>query len=284
MKRHGVKFLLLCLVALCLTDTASANSAPPDYRVAVKVINGPEELYYLDLLEQSDGKAEIFRREGIDQELLKAMKEASPDGWRPCMMSTSQWEDHFSGDLEGENGFHIFHGWHTPKVFRILIVTKSGESWVSEPMERQVLNSSVTVDWEARTAKLSPKWIAMGIQLLSTLLPTLGIEGLVLLAFGLASRRNWLVFLTVNLATQGTLSFYLSSALVQGGFHMLPYFLVFLFPVELLIAAVEANIYKHWLRGCSRRRAFWYGFAANGSSYVLGWVVVNLVWAGLISL
>ena len=32
------------------------------------------------------------------------------------------------------------------------------------------------------------------------------------------------------------------------------------------------------------RRAFWYGIAANGASYALGWVVVNLVWSGLISL
>lgn len=65
---------------------------------------------------------------------------------------------------------------------------------------------------------------------------------------------------------------------------MLPFFLLFLIPGELVIAVVEANIYRHWFRGRSHRRAFWYGFAANGASYALGWVVVNLVWAGLISL
>lgn len=65
---------------------------------------------------------------------------------------------------------------------------------------------------------------------------------------------------------------------------MLPFFLLFLIPGELVIAVVEANIYRHWFRGRSHRLAFWYGFAANGASYALGWVVVNLVWAGLISL
>lgn len=47
---------------------------------------------------------------------------------------------------------------------------------------------------------------------------------------------------------------------------------------------MEANIYRHKFWGCSGRKAFWYGIAANASSYALGWAAVNLVWAGLISL
>lgn len=284
MKRFGRFFVLCCLFAALLSQTALANSAPPDYRVAVKVVNGPEELYYLDLLEQSDEETEVFEREGMELELLEAMKEAAPDGWRPCTISMTQQGTHFSGDLTGENGLHVFHGWDTPETFRILIVTRSGESWVSEPMEREVLNSSVRVDWKAGTARITPKWISAGIQFLSTLLPTLLIEGLVLIAFGLASKRNLLVFLAVNLVTQGALSAVLAIPLAQGGFRMVPFYLIFLIPAELLIAAIEANIYRHWFRGGTPRRAFWYGFAANGASYATGWVAVNLVWAGLISL
>lgn len=93
-----------------------------------------------------------------------------------------------------------------PREFRVLIVTASGESWISEPLAREILNSSVRVDWEGKTVRITPKWVALGIQFLSTLIPTLVIEGLVLIAFGLASSRNWLVFLVVNLATQGILS------------------------------------------------------------------------------
>ncbi len=282
MKKHGSRFLLLCLTALFLTGTAHANSMPPDYRVAVRVINAPEELYYLDLLKQLDGGRPGPAPEELDPVLLEAMEQAEPEGWLACTLSGMG--DYFRGDMAGENGLHVFHGLDAPKVFRILIVTKSGESWVSEPIEREILNTSVTVDWETHTARLKPKWVAMGVQLFATLLPTLGIEGLVLMAFGLSSKRNWLVFLSVNLVTQGALSLMLSSALVQGSLYMLPFFLIFMIPVELLIAAVEANIYKLWFRGKSQRRAFWYGFAANGISYALGWVVVNLVWAGLISL
>lgn len=286
MKQFGKCFVLCCLFAALLSQTALANSAPPDYRVAVKVVHGPEEPYYLDLLEQlgetvrvRDGKGP----EGLDPALESMMRQAVPEGWQACTLSDDN-SYSFSGDAAGENGVHIFHGWDMPSEFRILIVTRSGESWVSEPMEREVLNSFIKVDWKAGTARITPKWISVGAQFLSTLLPTLVIEGLFLIAFGLASKRNWLVFLMVNLVTQGVLSAVLANPLAQGGFRMVPFFLLFLIPAELLIAAVEANIYRHWFRGRTPRRAFWYGIAANGASYALGWVAVNLVWSGLISL
>lgn len=283
MRRFGRWFALVCLFAVLLSSTASANSAPPDYRVEVKVVNGPEELYYLDLLEQSDGGRMGPAPKGLDPELLKAMEQAEPEGWMACTLSSMG--DYFRGDMAGENGVHVFHGWDTPKVFRILIVTKSGESWVSEPLEREIFQSSVTVDWEKGTAKMSPKWVAFGTQLLATLLPTLVIEGLVLLAFGLSSKRNWMVFLAVNLATQGALSAFLASNLIQRDFfYVMSFALLIMIPVELLIAVVEANIYKRQFQGCSRRRAFWYGITANAASYALGWAAVELVFHGLISL
>lgn len=283
MKRFGSCFLLFCFFAVLLSPMASANSAPRDYRVAVKVVNGPEDIYYLDLLEEIVRKRRGKGPEGLDQELADMMRQAVPKGWQACTLAQSD-PDRYVGDLEGENGVHIFHGWDTPRVFRILIVTKSGESWISEPMERQVLNSSVKVDWEAKTARITPKWVSVGIQFLSTLIPTLLIEGLLLIAFRLASKRNWLVFLVVNLVTQGALSAIMSNGLAQGGFGMMPYFLILLIPAELLIAVAEANIYENWFRTPVPKRAFWYGFTANAASYALGWAAVNLVWAGLISL
>lgn len=286
MKDFGKRIVFFLAAALLLAGTASANSAPPDCRVAVTVVNGPEEAYYLDLLEELSETVSVRDGKGpggLDPALESLTRQAVPEGWQACTLSEDN-SHSFSGDMAGENGVHIFHGWDMPREFRVLIVTASGESWVSEPLAREILNSSVRVDWEGKTVRITPKWVALGIQFLSTLIPTLVIEGLVLIAFGLASRRNWLVFLVVNLVTQGILSAMLALPLAQGGFGMLPFFLLFLIPGELVIAVVEANIYRHWFRGRSHRRAFWYGFAANGASYALGWVVVNLVWAGLISL
>lgn len=282
-KRFGKCLALCCLFAALLSQTALANSAPPDYRVEVKVVNGPEGLYYLDLLEEGESGRMENPPVGLDTELLKAMEQAEPEGWQACTLSGKG--GHYEGDLIGKNGVHIFHGMDTPRVFRILIAAKSGESWVSEPLERKVFQSAVTVDWEKGTAKMAPKWVAFGTQLLATLLPTLAIEGLVLLAFGLSSKRNWLVFLAVNLATQGAMSAFLASSLIQRDFlYVMTFALLIMIPVELLIAAAEANIYKRQFRGCSGRRAFWYGVTANAASYALGWAAVELVFHGLISL
>lgn len=283
MKRFGRCFVLFCLFAVLLSPTASANSAPPDYRVAVRVVNGPEELYYLDLLEQSGGEIEIFKREGMDQELLEAIKDAAPDGWRPCTMSVSQWEDHFSGDLAGENGMHVFHGFHTPRVFRILIVTKSGESWVSEPMERETMNSAVKVDWAKKTAAMPPVQVLYALQFLSTLLPTLLVEGLIFYAFRFPGRRNWLVFLLVNLATQGALSVILCMNIVPSGGKYIGATMLVLIPVELLIALAEAVIYMKLLRGQPKHKAFAYGITANVVSYVVGLFTVGPLYTGIVA-
>ena len=283
MKRFGRCFALFCLFTVLLSSPASANSAAPDYRVAVRVVNGPDELYYLDLLEQSDGEIEIFNREGTDQKLLEAMKDAVPDGWRPCTMSASQWEDHFSGDLAGKNGVHVFHGWHMPRVFRILIVTKSGESWISEPMEREIMNSTVKVDRERKTAVMPPVQVLYVFQFLSTLLPTLVIEGLIFFMFRFPGRRNWLVFLLVNLVTQGALSVILCMNVVPGGGKYIGLMMLMLIPVELLIALVEALAYMKLLRGQPKHRAFAYGITANVVSYVVGLFTVGPLYTGIVA-
>lgn len=284
MKRFGRCFALFCLFAVLLSSTASANSAAPDYRVAVRVVNGPEEVYYLDLLEQSDGEIEIFKCEGLDQELLEAMKDAAPDGWRPCTMSVPQWEDHFSGDLAGENGFHVFHGFDTPRVFRILIVTKSGESWISEPMERKLMNTTVKVDWERKTAVMPPVGLLYVLQFLSTLLPTLLIEGLIFYAFRFPGRRNWLVFLLVNLVTQGALSLVLCVNVTPGGAKYIGFAMLVLIPVELLIALTESIAYMKLLRGQPKHKAFAYGIAANVVSYAVGLFTVGPLYTGIVAL
>lgn len=284
MKRFGKCLTLFCLFAALLSATASANSAAPDYRVAIRVVNAPDELYYLDILEKSDGEAEIFYRDGLDQELQEALKYAAPDGWRPCSMSTTLWEQQFTGDIAGNNGVHVFHGFDTPRVFRILVVTTSGESWVSESMERQMWNSTVKVDWEKKTAVMPPVQILYILQFLSTLLPTLLIEGLIFYAFRFPGKRNWLIFLLVNLVTQGALSVILCMNIVGSNGSYILLGMLILLPVELVIAFVEAGLYMALLRGQPNHKRFAYGIAANAASYLLGLFTVGPFYTGIVSL
>lgn len=245
MKRFGRRFILLFLAAFLLAGSASANSAPPDYLVVVRVANGPEEPYDLSILAEEP---------------------------RTYHLSYSHEED-----------VHRVEGYTMPKKFRVQIVTESGESWVSDTLERETLQMSVQVDWEARTARTPAVWVAYGTQFLSTLLPTLVFEGLVVLLFGYDWRRNWKPFLLVNLVTQGALTVLLSKWVVQSGLGAYSARIMFLFliPVEILIMFVEATCYRRFLKGQPKARAVKCAVAANLASYVAGWFVVQAVWENI---
>ena len=79
---------------------------------------------------------------------------------------------------------HSFRYHGVPDTYRIILVTKSGESWVSGVLHRATLQSSATVDWAARIANAPSPAMAYALQFLCTLLPTLLIEGLLLFVFG----------------------------------------------------------------------------------------------------
>lgn len=284
MKRIGRCLALSCLFAVLLSSAAFANSAAPDYRVAVRIVHAPEEPYYMDLLGELEGKSQLSRPEGYDLELLDALQKAAPDGWLPCSMSTSLWEEHYSGDIVGKNGSHVYHGFHIPRVFRIAIVTESGESWVSEPMERQLMNTAVKVDWEKKTAVMPPVQVLYVLQFLSTLVPTLLIEGLIFYAFRFPGKRNWLTFLFVNLATQGALSIVLCLNVVGSGGKYIGVTMLVLLPVELLIALGEALAYMKLLRGQPKRKAFLCGITANAASFLAGLFTVGPFYSAIVTL
>lgn len=284
MKKFQRSLLLFCLTAALLAGTASADSGPKP-QLVVKMVNGPEELYYLDLLEEDSGRENYDNlreeeRAALDPELLEALEAAVPEGWHACLVQGTRgpmW-----GDLTAKNGMHTFGYVGVPDTYRILIVTKSGESWISDVLERKVLQSSVTVDWAAKTAKAPPAWVGYVLQFLATLVPTLVIEGALLLVFHFEWKKNWKQFLLVNLVTQGALAVFVASQAVPHGLGW--WFIFLLAPVEVVIALVEAWLYRRLLVGQSKERAFGYGIAANAASAVIGWMIAVPVWQWIVSI
>ena len=304
MKKSLRTGILLLLAMMLLTVSALADSGPKA-QLTVKVENAPSEPYYLDLLEKGDYQGHTYGSgdgddtysgidwsyseeeiAALDDELLDALRAAVPEGWHACTAQGTNGAPMW-GDLAGEDTglgtrLHTF-GYHgVPDTYRIILVTKSGESWVSDTLHRATLQSSVRVDWAKRTASAPSAATAYLLQFFCTLLPTLLIEGVLLLAFGYRSRRSLLVFLLVNLVTQGGFALYLAVTVLNHGVS--GWSLLFYIPIELIIMVVELLAYRRLLTEKSRGLAVGYAVAANVCSATVGLLLIDPLWKLIVSI
>lgn len=262
--------LFLFLTALC---TVSADIGPKD-QLTVYLTNPPQETYYLDLLWQPDtaGSFSNLSEEELaelDPALLSRLESGAPEGWAPAMVCGTplpMWGD-LVGHPQGDQRVHVFGYVGLPQVCRILLVTESGRQILTDPIERKVLQSSVTLDCASGRLYQSSPAVALGISFLATLLPTLLIEGLLLLLFGFSLRQNWKAFVLANLVTQIALTLIVHTTLLVSGTvsaHMVR------FPTELAILVAETIFYRRFLTGQSRGRRTGYGICANLVSWIVG--------------
>lgn len=280
MKRIVRIFALLCIAAALLSLSVSADTGPKP-RLAVKLVNAPEEPYYLDLLAPDEGGNGMSEGElaALDQNMLALLLHSVPEGWHACLVQGTGVP--IRGKLTSSNGVHFFDYVGVPDTYRILIVTQSGEVWSSETLERKVLQSSVTVNWETKDVLTPAVWVAYALQFLFTLLPTLLIEGLILLLFRFDLKRNIRDFLWVNLLTQGLLALFMSAQALNNGAS--GWLLFFFVPLELVIGFAEATLYRKLRRGHSPRRAVVYGLTANAASALAGWYCLEPLWRWVVS-
>ena len=302
MKHMLRRLTLASLAAVLLTVSALADSGPKPL-LTVRVENAPEEGYYLDLVAEGEYEGHTYgsgeseysgidwsysdeEAAALDTELLDALRAAVPEGYLACPAEGTGGAPMW-GELEGTptgrqgESLHTFRYFGVPDTYQILIATKNGDTYLFPPCTRTALQSSVTVDWETKSVEVPPAWIGYVLQFLCTLLPTLVIEGVVLVLFGFSWKQNRKPFLLVNLVTQGALAVYFSVTAVQSGVGWWYFFL--LVPAEVVIAFVEGGLYTRLLTG-SRRRAFAYGITANLCSALLGLLTVEPLWRWIVSI
>lgn len=306
MKRKSLRTLVCALLAsLALTTFAFADFGPKP-QLTVRVKNAPQESYYLDLLAKGDWDAEdVDSNDGIewsyhdkedtlDPDLLALLRDNVPTGWHACVAQGTTGAPIY-GELYSENtdasgnALHRFGYVGVPSTYRIILVTESGKVWVSDILNRRVLQSSVTVNWSDDTSAVTvsvPSTIpGYLLQFVATLVPTLLIEGIILLLFQYSWKQNWKAFLLVNLITQGLLAIASSVYAIQSGPNMFSY-LIFFLPAELFILIAEAYLYagRGMLKGHSKKRAAAYAVTANLISAILGYYLTDAVWHLVVSI
>lgn len=278
--------VIVLLVGLCFCGVTAMADTGPKPALSVTVLHPPQEPYYLDLLVQQgipyDNLYET--RSDLDEEMLEQLESQIPDGWYPALSYGNGIPLH--GKLTGEVGkngamVHLFSYFGVPEEYRIFLVTESGNMALSVPLQKEAFQEKVQFDYaaaqqmpfgEARANRPSPL-LAYGIQFLTTLLPTLLLEGVVLVLFHYPLRRNMRPFLAANLTTQLLLTVALGRVLHQNGlieaYLLLPVF-------ELLIFTLEAAYYRKALVcRAGRGKPVLYALAANLLSFGCGLVMMN---------
>lgn len=307
--KRTLRILGLSALTMCLLTVFALADMGPKPLLTLRVEHAPQEPYYLDILAEGDFSGQDYNgiswnydeaeRASLDQALLTALREAVPEGWHACTAEGTDgppvWGDLYAEEwAEDGTPLHTFGYLGLPQTYRVLIVTQSGDIWLSDPAERVSLQCTATVDYEAGTVSeaqmlrngkvvTTPVWQAYAVELLCTLIPTLIMEGILLALFGFAkSRRNWIVFFAVNLVTQLGVFLSLGVTAVQEGVG-LGYFLL-LIVVELVVLVVETAAFSRLLTGHTPAWATAYAIIANLCSAALGWFLAEPVWRFVVSI
>ena len=240
----------LCIAAFLLAVlpvSASADSGPKP-QITIQVQNAPDGDYYVDLLipgEIPEQCIDNIEWNHIDRASLPldALERDRMDGWHYAMLDGTQPPLFYK---HPDKDTFVFSYFGTPDTFRIAVYDDSQQKVnFSEVMKRTQLQQIFTCDFADNTVKTGNPLLTYLKQFASSLLPTLLLEGILLLPFGFWDRRNAKLFLGVNIGTQLLLTVVTAVCMRIG----MPFYRYLVFaPLELVIWIIEAVIYRKRLQ------------------------------------
>lgn len=270
MKRFRVIFITIVFVLMFSSIVYGDIGPKPSLKIIVK--NPPEVEYYLDLL--VDYEVRTFKKTNEESKYSKDMynilKNYSSDGWRPALVTGTRVPlfGNLTGEKKGENMVHRFSYVGVPDKFKVIIVTKDGETIVSENMvERKAFKSKVYFDYNTKKLREISIVLAYIIQFLITYFATLIIEGLILILFGFSLTKNWKSFVIINLITQVLLTFLIFGTMYKEGSMLATLFYI---PFEIVILIIEAVLFNKYLVEHSKSRRVTFAIVANIISFLVG--------------
>jgi hypothetical protein len=235
--KYLILVLVLCTVMITILPTVTlANSAEPPSLIILT--NNPPDDLSIVLISDNNQPEAIVRRVA--------------------------WEGYYvfySADLKASDKYS----------FKVTTKGESFECTLDTPL--QGYNNVFTLDMSNR--KLTPgKYPLRSVLLVSIrLLLTLLIEGIIFWLFRYKQKRSWIVFLAINLITQGLLNIWLSG----GKSPLQSYLILVLFMGELFVFIAEMIAFPIFIKEHKKRRAFAYAFIANFISLIAGTYFITLL-------
>ena len=197
---------------------------------------------------------------------------------------------HFSS-RDNDNTNLFYYGYvGPPKIFKIAIVTESGEMIVSDIVEKQAFRAYFEYDLTENTISDSDDIIinlnqgtvrevypigAMILQIVICIIATLLIELGVLYLFKYRKTESYKKAIIVNLITQ----MLLQAMIIYGYVFINNYFSAWIILIlgEMVIFIIESVVYSLWLTEFTRKKAVLYAIVANIASFVFGMLSINIL-------
>lgn len=225
--------LLIMMVLSILPMTALANSAEPPSLI-ILINNPPKDLKIVMVSNNSSPEAEVKK---------------------------VAWE-----------GYYVYYRTDMQKNSKYTFeVTTKGESFqclLDVPLESY--NNVATLDLERKQLTPGKYPFRKALLVLIRVVLTLLIEGIIFWLFKFRQKRSWLVFLYINLITQGLLNLWLN----QGGSLMPSYLLVGLIFGEIIVLIVEMIAFPFFIKEHNDDLVIKYAFTANFISLIAGGYII----------
>ncbi len=133
-------------------------------------------------------------------------------------------------------------------------------------------NNIFTLDLKNQTLT-SGKSLSRSITLVSLRIAlTLIIESLIFLAFGYRKKKSWIIFLIINLLTQGVLNIW-----INGFSPLISYIFLALIFGEIQVFIVEIFIFLKFVKEHSKLRTVLYVLLANLLSLIAGGYLITIL-------
>lgn len=273
--RYFLPFIIILFLVMAVFPITVYADMGPKPKITIRVANPPKGEYYLDLLVKDEGTYDNLKedRAGYDQTKLALIEAYYSGGWHPGLTkgTGAPLFGKLTGITESEKMIHIFSYMGVPEDFKLILVTPDNQIVVSEEIHKNAFDFTLDYDYlsgEIRIEKLPNSYLK---QYLSTCIPTLLLEGIVLILFGFSLKKNWKPFVGINILTQIFLTAAASVFIKEG--QVTGYLVII--PVEILIVLIEILAFTKLLTQHSKLRRIVFTITANLFSFLIGCALIS---------
>ncbi len=198
----------------------------------------------------------------------------APDDLEISVFSDGEYEKATKVDKTIETYFAFYiHGLKSSSDYKVKINTEDKDFEIILNEQLKTYNNIFTLDLEKQTLKPG-KLFSRTIALVSfRIILTLIIEGFVFFLFGYRQKKSWVIFLIINLLTQGTLNFWLSGFTPFSSYGIF-FGLIF---AEFWIFVVEMIALSFFITEQRTRKTILYVLIANLASLVVGGHLITIL-------